>query len=169
MVEPSKQKLRSIFSKLEKEHTSNLRNKTKMKQKNPNKISDKVTTLSDILWRWWIIFVVWLTDERRLALFPAGNVRDLHHRESPTHREQHLNLRKTLSLGFVEWSCAVVITTSDNSAIVRKLFQAPLQITYWLTLQKRGQKPYIDRKLIWKLGGLKIIILLTLQCFILKI
>ena len=76
---------------------------------------------------------------------------------------------QNLSLGFVEWSCAVVITTSDNSAIVRKLFQAPLQITYWLTLQKRGQKPYIDRKLIWKLGGLKIIILLTLQCFILKI
>ena len=33
-------------------------------------------------------FVVWLTDERRLALFPAGTiVRDPHHRESPTRRE----------------------------------------------------------------------------------
>ena len=41
-------------------------------------------------------FVVWLTNERRLALFPAGTiVRDLHHRESPTRREQGLNLRRT--------------------------------------------------------------------------
>ena len=41
-------------------------------------------------------FVVWLTDERRLALFPAGTiVRDPHHHESPTRREQGLNLRRT--------------------------------------------------------------------------
>ena len=40
--------------------------------------------------------VWWLTDERCLALFPAGAiVRDPHHGESPTHREQDLNLRKT--------------------------------------------------------------------------
>ena len=33
-------------------------------------------------------FVVWLTDEGRLALFPAGTiVRDPQHRESPTRRE----------------------------------------------------------------------------------
>ena len=32
-------------------------------------------------------FVLWLNDERRLALFPAGTfARDPHHRESPTHR-----------------------------------------------------------------------------------
>ena len=43
-----------------------------------------------------IVFVVWLTDERRLALFPAGTiVRDPHHRESSTRREQGLNLRRT--------------------------------------------------------------------------
>ena len=43
-----------------------------------------------------IVFVVWLTDERRLALFPAGTIiRDPHHRESPTRREQSLNLRRT--------------------------------------------------------------------------
>ena len=36
-------------------------------------------------WWWWIVLVVWLTDERRLALFPAGTtVRDPRHRESPT-------------------------------------------------------------------------------------
>ena len=30
-----------------------------------------------------IVFVLWLTDERRLALFPAGTiVRDPYHRES---------------------------------------------------------------------------------------
>ena len=41
-------------------------------------------------------FVVWLTDERRLAVFPAGTiVGDPHHRESPTLREQGLNLRRT--------------------------------------------------------------------------
>ena len=41
-------------------------------------------------------FVVSLTDERRLTLSPAGTiVRDPHHRESPTRREQGLNLRRT--------------------------------------------------------------------------
>ena len=40
-------------------------------------------------------FVIWLTNERRLALFPAETiVGDSHHRESPTRREQDLNLRK---------------------------------------------------------------------------
>ena len=38
-------------------------------------------------------FVVWLTKERRLALFPAGNnVRDPQNRESPTRLEQDLSL-----------------------------------------------------------------------------
>ena len=42
------------------------------------------------------VFVVWLTNERRLALFLARTiVRDPHHRESPTRREQDLNLRRT--------------------------------------------------------------------------
>ena len=37
---------------------------------------------------WWILFFVWLTDERRLALFPAETIfRDPHHRESLTHCE----------------------------------------------------------------------------------
>ena len=41
-------------------------------------------------------FAEWLTDERHLALFPAGTfVRDLHHRKSPTRREQDLNLGRT--------------------------------------------------------------------------
>ena len=43
-----------------------------------------------------MIFVIWLTDERRLALFPAGTtVRDPHHGESLTHHEQDLNLCRT--------------------------------------------------------------------------
>ena len=42
-------------------------------------------------------FVVWLTDERHLALFPAGTiVRDPHFRESPTRREEDFNLHRTL-------------------------------------------------------------------------
>ena len=41
-------------------------------------------------------FCVWLTDKRRLGLFPAGTIdRDPHHRESLTRREQDLNLRRT--------------------------------------------------------------------------
>ena len=37
-----------------------------------------------------------MVDQRsRLVLFPAGTiVRDLHHRESPTRREQGLNMRR---------------------------------------------------------------------------
>ena len=43
-----------------------------------------------------LFLLAWLTDERRLALFPAGTiVRHPHHRESPTRREQDLNLRRT--------------------------------------------------------------------------
>ena len=41
-------------------------------------------------------FLVLLTNERQLTLFPAGTiVRDLHYRESPTRREEDLNLRRT--------------------------------------------------------------------------
>ena len=41
-------------------------------------------------------FVVQLTCERRLALFPAGTiVRDSHHCESLTRREQDLNVCRT--------------------------------------------------------------------------
>ena len=44
-------------------------------------------------WRLWIVSVVWSTDERRLALFPARNiVRNTHHHKSPTHGEQDLSL-----------------------------------------------------------------------------
>ena len=41
-----------------------------------------------LLW-WWrsiIVFVIWFTDERRLAFFPETIVRDPHHRESSTRR-----------------------------------------------------------------------------------
>ena len=45
---------------------------------------------------WWIVFVVWLSDERHFALFSAGTiVRDPHHHESLTHRKQGLNLCRT--------------------------------------------------------------------------
>ena len=60
MVEPSKQKLRSIFSMLEKEQISNLRNKTKMKQKiqikYPTKLQHFRTFCDDdelFLWYGW--------------------------------------------------------------------------------------------------------------------
>ena len=51
-------------------------------------------------------FVVWLTDERCLALFSAAGTiaRGPHHLQSPIR----------LSSGFVELSCAVVITTTSR-------------------------------------------------------
>ena len=62
-----------------------------------------------------IFFVVWLTNKRHLALFSARTiVRDPHHHKSPTRREQDLNNAQNRSLGFVEWSCAVVITTTSR-------------------------------------------------------
>ena len=49
-----------------------------------------------------LFFVVWLTDEKRVALFPAGTiVRDPHHGKSPTRREQDLNLRRTWAQAFL--------------------------------------------------------------------
>ena len=49
--------------------------------------------------------MIWLTDERRLALFQARViVRDPHHSESGTRRQQDLKL----SSGFAERSCVVV-------------------------------------------------------------
>ena len=43
-----------------------------------------------------LFFLVSLTNEMQLALFPAETiVRDPNHRESPTRREQGLNLRTT--------------------------------------------------------------------------
>ena len=43
-----------------------------------------------------LFFVVWLTNERHLALFPFGTIfRDPHHHESPTCRKQGLNLHRT--------------------------------------------------------------------------
>ena len=46
---------------------------------------------------WWgIVFLVSLTDEMQLALFPAETIiRDPNHRESPARLEQGLNLRIT--------------------------------------------------------------------------
>ena len=69
---------------------------------------------------WWTVFVVWLTDERLITLFPAGIiVRDPHHRESLTHRKQ-------------DWTCAeskfrlcwMKLCSSDNHYTT-----APLMIT----------------------------------------
>ena len=62
---------------------------------------------------WWIVFVVWLTDERRLALFPTWTiVKDPHHREFPKNHEQEPV--QNLSTGFDEWSRPVVITITPT-------------------------------------------------------
>ena len=58
-----------------------------------------------------------MTDERRLVLFLAGAiVRDPHHGESPTRREQDLNLPRTCGVQALlnEVVHAVVITTTPR-------------------------------------------------------
>ena len=57
-----------------------------------NGASTCLTTLPFKMMTMMNYFVVWFTDERRLALFLAGAfVRDPHHFESPTRREQGLH------------------------------------------------------------------------------
>ena len=65
----------------------------------------------------------WLTDERRLALFPARTIATVpHHRESLIHREQDLNLRRTWFRLF-----SMKLCSSDNhytkepSVLLRRL------------------------------------------------
>ena len=86
---------------------------------------------------WWIAFVVWLTDQKRLALFPAGTiVRDPHYRESPTHREQGLNLAEPefrLS-GMKLWSSDKHYTTAPwnwNGRIWWTPHQSDYDFFYW--------------------------------------
>ena len=53
----------------------------------PTKFLSKFMFRTTWWWWWWIVFVVWLTDESRLALFPAGTiVRDPHHCKFMTRR-----------------------------------------------------------------------------------
>ena len=45
--------------------------------------------------REFFVFAVWLTEDKRLVLFPARTiVRDPHHLKSATRHEQDLNLRR---------------------------------------------------------------------------
>ena len=70
-------------------------NKKSIKRNKRNEFYWLLKWQTSRLWRWWwIIFVVWLTKERHLALFPARTiVRDPQHCESPTHHKQ-------------DWTCA---------------------------------------------------------------
>ena len=85
---------------------------------------------------WWIVFLVWLTGERRLTLFSASTiVRDVHHLESPKRREQGLSLRRT-------WFrlCAAVITTSPwrheaNSKLFKKTIYSFICLLFTHVLQ----------------------------------
>ena len=59
-------------------------------------------------------FMVWLTDQRCLALFPAGTiVRDPYHRESLIRREQGFNLGRT---------CVVKLWSKVWSRIIEHIF-----------------------------------------------
>ena len=57
-----------------------------------------IQNLENYWWivRWRIVFMVWLTEERRLAFFPAETIAgDPYHRKSLTRREQGSNLSRT--------------------------------------------------------------------------
>ena len=61
-------------------------------------------------------FVVWLTNERHLALFLAGTiVRNTHHLQSLTLCEQELNLPRTIMLQKLQPSeCRVQTLLNEN-------------------------------------------------------
>ena len=74
-------------------------------------------------------FMVWLTNERRLALFPGCTiVRDPHHLESLTSCKQDWNQ----SSDFVEWSCAVVITITPQRHWVNIKFTCNFAAIEWV-------------------------------------
>ena len=61
--------------------------------------------------KWWIGFCGMVDRPNALSLISSRYiVGGPHHRKSSTQREQDLNLRRTQSSDFVEWSCAVVKT-----------------------------------------------------------
>ena len=68
----------------------------------------KISCIRKKLRWWWIVFAVWLTDERRSALFPSGTIVRLpRHLESPTLCEQDLT-EPELRL------CWMKLCSSDN-------------------------------------------------------
>ena len=83
-----------------------------------------------IWWWWWIVFVVWLNDERRFVLFPS---RDHCQRSSPSRISDTLQTgfkpAQNLSSGLVEWSYALVITTTPR----RHFFDKRYKTDSWST------------------------------------
>ena len=79
------------------ERSSDSRVKHKKKIINVAGFDSVYDVLEDNYFWWWlIVFVVWLTNKRRLGLFPAGTTaRNSHHGKSPT-REQGLKLLSTV-------------------------------------------------------------------------
>ena len=75
---------------------------------------------------WWIVFVVWLTEERRLALLPSSAM-------DPDRDPDHWNLQHAPSS---IWTCAepefrlhwIKLYSYDNHYITRKKW--PLQYSY---------------------------------------
>ena len=94
-------------------------------------------------WWWlWMVFVVWLTDERRLALFLS---RDYCQISSPSwiyDTRAGFEPAQNLSSGLVEWSCAVAITaipwhhlcSSDNHYTTASLVAFSIQKVLYLLL-----------------------------------
>ena len=61
---------------------------------------------------WWIVLVVWLTKERRLALFPANTMSEILNIANSYMLQAGFEPAQNLSSDLVEWSCAVVTTTT---------------------------------------------------------
>ena len=75
----------------------------------------------------WIIFVVWLTDEGCLALFPAATIaKDPHHLRISDTPQAEFEPAQNLSSDLVKWSCAVLITTTPSN-------QMKYQISYQIS------------------------------------
>ena len=123
---PQKQLLRSVFIKRCSENMQQIYRWIPMPKCDFNKVAFNfidIALLHGWWWWWWwwgwlwIIFVVWLTDERHS--FPGLiSSRDHCHRSSPSRISDTpragFEPAQNLSSGLVEWSCAVVITTTPR-------------------------------------------------------
>ena len=108
----------------------------------------------------WFVFVVRLTDESPLALFPGAIVRDLHHHESPTRCKQDLNLRRTqvqTLLNVVvhytkapDLSCNGILNYSSFSILFTKRFTSITLSNITLHLVKSRYTNYVKFFLNWK-------------------
>ena len=63
---------------------------------------------------WWIVYAEWLNSKRHLGSFPARTIIRFSATQIIDRLRTGFDAVQKLSLGFVEWTCAVVIMTTPR-------------------------------------------------------